>query len=197
MRKACFHVKGDWGWSSIHVLINGSRAVALNLLNAASLQYSIWYWVCGDSEKWHRAPLWALPPGRAISGSYLLLTSLNECLSAFLFLFFFLSLFFFQANQSFADPGDLPDTVREWLAEFKPNAEGHGGEIKTRMPKFKKPSWKSTTRSWKVEFALYYVQTIFSFYYIKYILLMIKTECICRLCTFSFFSNELLLLNCF
>lgn len=142
-------------------------------------------------------PCGPCPLGEPFLGAICFLHPLMNVLVPFYFYFFFLSLFFFQANQSFADPGDLPDTVREWLAEFKPNAEGHGGEIKTRMPKFKKPSWKSTTRSWKVEFALYYVQTIFSFYYIKYILLMIKTECICRLCTFSFFSNELLLLNCF
>lgn len=36
------------------------------------------------------------------------------------------------------------------------------------MPKFKKPSWKSATRSWKVEFAVFLVQTISSFCYIIY-----------------------------
>lgn len=94
--------------------------------------------------------------------------------------------FFFKANQSFADPSDLTDPVGERLAEFKPNAEGHGGETKTRMPKFKEPSWKSAARSWKVDFALFWIQTFFFLLYKVYFFDDWNIECFCG--SFSFYE---------
>jgi hypothetical protein len=60
------------------------------------------------------------------------------------------------ANQPFADWSTWPHWRGERPAEFKliNKDEGNGRESKTRMPTFKRPSWKSETGSWEVEFAL-------------------------------------------
>lgn len=87
MRKVCFHVKGDWGWSSIHVLINGSRAVALNLPNAFNTVYDIESVGIVRNDTGH--PCGPCPLGESFLGAICFSHPLMNVLVPFYFYFFF------------------------------------------------------------------------------------------------------------